>query len=358
MNGLGKYDLSQSYQWNYDHCPEPVAIKVPELTGRWNFGGLKLDSPIGIPAGPLLNGQWCMYYASLGFDFLTYKTVRSVERACYPLPNLQPVVCGQLQGSEDCVTACDDLQSSWAASFGMPSQPPKVWRQDVEATRNKLPKQKLLCVSVVGTIQDGWSMDQLAEDYAQCAKWAIESGADCIEANFSCPNVSTCDGQLFQNPTQSANVAARIREAVGRTPFLVKIGQVNSPESAIGLVDTLAPFIDGFAMTNSLALTVRDRNNQLMFGGQRRGICGSATFEASLRQTRLFSDHIRDSKFELDLIGVGGISTSSHVRKYLDAGASLVHLATSAMINPRVGIEIKRQLQDSFTASPNPPTQT
>ena len=47
---------------------------------------------------------------------------------------------------------------------------------------------KLLVVSVVGTVQDGWSMDDLADDYARCARWAVESGADAVETNFSCPS--------------------------------------------------------------------------------------------------------------------------------------------------------------------------
>src|SRR5690606_7228819 len=112
--------------------------------------------------------------------------VRSVARECYPLPNLQPVACGQLHGGETQLPTSDRMQGSWAVSFGMPSMAPDVWRKDIESTRNKLAAEKLLSVSVVGTVQDGWSLDDLAADYAQCAKWAVDSGADAIETNFSC----------------------------------------------------------------------------------------------------------------------------------------------------------------------------
>jgi len=44
------------------------------------------------------------------------------------------------------------------------------------------------------------------------------------------------------------------------------------------------------------------------------------------------------------LIGVGGISSAADVRDYLDAGAHACHLATAAMLNPAVGIEIREQL--------------
>ena len=176
-DSLPHYDWSRSYSWNYKHVPEPVDIDVPAVLGDWSFAGLPISSPLGIPAGPLLNGRWCLYYASLGFDLLTYKTVRSVARKCYPLPNLQPVDCEQLHGGEQSLPTSVTMQGSWAVSFGMPSQSPDVWRADVERTRARLPSEKVLCVSVVGTMQEGWTIDDLARDYARCAKWAVTSGA-------------------------------------------------------------------------------------------------------------------------------------------------------------------------------------
>ena len=62
----------------------------------------------------------------------------------------------------------------------MPSKAPEEWRPDVEATRKALAKNKLLSVSVVASIQDGWTIAQTADDYARCARWAVESGADCV----------------------------------------------------------------------------------------------------------------------------------------------------------------------------------
>ena len=97
---LPGYVPTKSYRWNYEHPPQPVEVDIPSLAGDWRFVGLPVESPLGIAAGPLLNGRWCLYYASLGFDVLTYKTVRSSARASYPLPNLLPVDCGPLTGRE------------------------------------------------------------------------------------------------------------------------------------------------------------------------------------------------------------------------------------------------------------------
>lgn len=338
-----RYDISQTYGWNYAHAPDAVDVDIPRLPGDWQFCGLPVDSPLGIPAGPLLNGKWCLYYASLGFDVLTYKTVRSVERACYALPNLQPVACGQLRGDEQKIPTADVMQGSWAVSFGMPSKAPDDWRADIEKTRSRLPQGKLLSVSVVATQQPGWSLEQLANDYARCAGWAVESGADCVETNFSCPNVTTCDGQLFQQPTDAQMVAAQVRQVIGNVPYIAKIGHVPSRQAASRLLHALAPHVDALAMTNSVAATVRGVDGQLLFAGQPRGICGDAVREASMDQTRMFSQLIQELDMRVALIGVGGASAASHVQQYLSVGAHAVHIASAAMVNPMMAIEIKRE---------------
>lgn len=341
---LTRYDTTRSYQWNYDHAPDPVDLEIPEVPGDWRFCGLRVASPLGIPAGPLLNGKWCLYYASLGFDVLTYKTVRSAERPCYPLPNLQPVDCGPLHGGERELPAAERMRGSWAVSFGMPSKDPATWRRDIEATRKKLSRGKLLSVSVVGTVGEGASLDELAADYARCARWALDSGADCIETNFSCPNVSTRDGQLYQETCAAREVAVQVRQSIGAEKYIIKIGHVRQEEEARRLVEALAPLADALAMTNSVAATVRDASGHALFDGQPRGICGGATRMASLEQTKMFANVIRGRDDHLDLVGVGGISTAEHVRDYLRAGARAVHLATSPMVDPHVGIAIRSEL--------------
>lgn len=339
---LPRYDLRRSYEWNYNHPPEPVDVAMPRLAGEWQFCGLPVASPLGIAAGPLLNGKWCLYYASLGFDVVTYKTVRSVQRDCYPLPNLVPVECPSLLGDEAEVNECLEMQGSWAVSFGMPSKSPEVWRDDVQWTRLQLAPTQRLCVSVVASVQDGWSIGDLADDYARCAKWAVESGADIVEANFSCPNVTTCDGQLYQHPDDARIVAQRIRDAIGRVPLIIKIGHVPAREAATQLIDGLAPSASALAMTNSIATQVRQRDGRLQFEGQVRGICGSATLAASTSQVAMFQELLSTRNEGLDLIGVGGAGSSRDVRGYLQAGAHAVHFATAAMVNPGLALEIKR----------------
>jgi dihydroorotate dehydrogenase len=351
---LPRYADERSYQWNYDHPPDwqstdISSIVVPAVDGDWNLAGHSLPSPLGISAGPLLNGAWCLYYAHLGFDLLTYKTVRSRQRDCYPLPNLVPVECGQvgenaLDVRSRYVKASTRMQKSWAVSYGMPSSSPDIWRRDIEWTRRHLAAEKRLCVSVVGSMKDGWGIEELAADYATCAKWAVESGADFVETNFSCPNVSTCDGQLYQNPQSSSMVAQAVRAEIGDTPLFIKIGHTRSASEAADLVTAVDDHIDAIAMTNSIAAIVV-QNERELFDGEPRGICGDATRKASIAQVKMFSEIVGQQGCSTQLIGVGGISESQHVCDYLTAGASACQLATSAMLDPGVALKIRNQLQ-------------
>jgi len=346
-----RYDRHQTYDWNYDHAPDPLQVDVPEIPGRWRFCGLRVPSPLGVAAGPLLNGRWVRYYASLGFDVLTYKTVRSSARECYPLPNLQPVRCGALHGGESDLPATDEMAGSWAVSFGMPSKSPEIWRRDIEDTRCDLPKGKVLSVSVVGTIQPGWTIRDLANDYARCAAWAVEAGADCIETNFSCPNVSTCDGQLYQDYDSARIVTETVREAIGARPLVIKIGHVRRAEEAERLLDAVGDLANALAMTNSVASTVVSPSGERLFGGQPRGVCGEATREASTAQVELFARLVARRGDQLELIGVGGAFTAADVQAYLAAGADSVHMATAAMLRPDVALTIRADLARALAAT-------
>jgi hypothetical protein len=337
-----KYDINQDYAWNFEHAPEPVGDAVPAVGSGWSYCGVPVESPLGIAAGPLLNGKWLLYYAALGFDILTYKTVRSRERASYGLPNLQPIAWPSGGVLPDEVGTTVEMQGSWAVSFGMPSKRPCFWRDDVAATRASMPKGKFLSVSVVATAEEDWSIDDLAADYAQCANWAANSGADGIEANFSCPNVSSADGQLYLNPVDAGIVAAKLREAIPDTPLLLKIGHIDSRETAHALLEEVAQFADALVMVNGLSAKVRQSGGQLLFEGQCRGLAGEAIRETALGQLALFDGLIREFGIDVRLVGVGGLGQAADVRACLDCGCEAVQFATAAMLDPGLGLAIRR----------------
>lgn len=341
---LQRYDPSQSYRWNYDHAPRKLpSSQVLAVIGQHTFCGRPTPSPLGVAAGPLLNGRWILHYASLGFDILTYKTVRSRPRECYAPPNLVPVDTPPLAQPNNDLLAIAQMHGSWAVSFGMPSMQPDVWRADIEWTRSRLAPEKCLSVSVVASPEPTWTLAELALDFARCAHWAVESGADVIELNFSCPNVASADGQLYQQPAAAGIVAATVRSAIGSVPLLVKIGHLSDPDAAAQLLTAVAPSVTGLSMTNCISATVRSSDGQL-FAGQPRGIAGQAIRAASVSQVRLFARLVQQLHLPTRLIGVGGIFTADDVREYLAAGAESVQLATALMLDPNVALQIHHDL--------------
>ncbi len=338
---LPRYEADRTYEWNYAQRPDPVEIEVPDCPGNWQIAGRPMRSPLGVAAGPLLHGHWILYYASLGFDLLTYKTVRSQVRACYSMPNLRPVRQQRLVQAGCDVRVQSRMRGTWVVSFGMPSQSPDIWRADVRWTRQKLSREKLLSVSVVASVQPGWDMDEVAQDYARCAAWAVESGADLVEINLSCPNVETCDGQLYQQPENASVVAQCVQSAIQPTPLLAKIGYVPDPGQAERLLSALAPHVDGLVMVNGFSARVLEPSGEALFDGQWRGICGKAMRDVSLtqiRQFRLLRDRLG---LTTQLIGVGGIFDATDVQAYFEAGATSLQLATAPMVDPFVAIKLR-----------------
>lgn len=350
-----RYDFQRTWLWNLQNPPSDDVlseVSVPAMPGIWNCLGRRVNSCLGIPAGPLLNADWLLHYSRLGFDILTYKTVRTHARDCYPLPNLIPVETDALKDSHQTVRSAGMMQDDWAVSFGMPSVSPAEWKTDVRKAKEGLAEGQLLIVSVVGEAQSSSDetqerlLNELADDYATCAAWAVESGADVIEANFSCPNVCSADGQLYQQPGQATVVAERIRRAIGDVPLVLKIGYYNDTDAVAEFLDAVSPYADGLCMTNSIAAKVLEKPQTPLFEGQPRGICGRAIHPASVRQVEIFCELIKQKGFTIEVSAVGGVFDAEDVQRYLNVGASTVGMATSAMRDPCTAIRIRQHWAD------------
>ena len=144
-------------------------------------------------------------------------------------------------------------------------------------------------------------------------------------------------------PREEARDYLEKSRAVGDTPFIVKIGHLTDRAMTARLIEALAPDVNALASTNSIAVTVRGDDGQMLFDGQRRGICGAGTLDASIKQVTLLRETAERTGAPLQLIGVGGASRLADVRRYQDAGAHAVHIATAAMLRPETALEIRRE---------------
>jgi dihydroorotate dehydrogenase (NAD+) catalytic subunit len=110
-----------------------------------------VPSPLGIAAGPLLNGRWVLHYAALGLDILTTRSVQRAETGALSEP---------VRG----LRACETVQESWTILFGMPSKAPDVWPADVAWMRVRLPRG-----SIAHPILLTWLVSMPHENRMECA---------------------------------------------------------------------------------------------------------------------------------------------------------------------------------------------
>ncbi len=359
------YNINRTYDENYLAGPD-FDGQLPDLAGLnanlppAHFLGYSVNSTLGVPAGPLLNSAYIALYANLGFDVLTYKTVRTGVHACHPFPNVRAVATGPnwyaTSGDKPTLYSLPDLDESGPLddlsitnSFGMPSRAPEIWREDVARAKAALHPGQILVVSVVGTAQPGGTLEELAADFALAASWAAQAGADAIEANLSCPNVRSGEGSLYQSPAAVKTVAQAITNRLeGQVPLLLKLGYLED-ERLIEQVITAAQTagVAGLAAINTIPAKVYDSAGNQALPGEGRlvsGICGAGIKSAGLAMTaRLLAARTRlglDAK-SFAIVGVGGVMSGPDVLDYLRLGADGVQSGTGAMWQPYLAHDAK-----------------
>ena len=346
------YDLHATFEENARRGPllGTDCPKVPE-TPLKRFLGLPVSSRFGIAAGLLPNSRWIGPYARLGFDLLTYKTVRSVPRASHPMPNW--VFVEDTKPPTGPVTVLDTLPGAWtdassSVCFGMPSAHPDHWRGDVATSRQMLGPGQALIVSVVASPEPGWTLEKTAEDFAQCAAWAVEAGAQVVEANLSCPNVCTAEGTLYLDPQASGLVARRVREAIGATPLLLKVGKFEQEEILPRFLDSVADSVNGLTLLNCISREVLLADGRPAFGEGFRmaGVLGRAIHRPAVEAVRRMKESILLQGLDLAVAGVGGVASVADAADFFDAGADAVLCGSSPAWLPDLAIQIKEARPD------------
>jgi dihydroorotate dehydrogenase (NAD+) catalytic subunit len=340
------YDIHKSYLDNAEkgpffHGPLPKRILPPKE--QWiDFLGTKIASPIGVPAGPLLNAQWVSLAGRLGFDVLTYKTIRSGEHPSHPLPNMIYVdTHGILSKESSAGIAISSTSPSphiedlaVTNSFGMPSRTPEYLFEDIPLAQRSLQDGQVLIVSIVGTPRRDKSF---LEDFVAVAHLAKDAGAQIIEANFSCPNVDKKDGLLYTSADHVKAIGSALVKAIHPIPLIIKVGLFASIDQMRALMITAARSgVRAIAGINTVSMQVRDEKGEPALGPSRltSGICGGPIRTLALHFTEHAQRINTKEKLGLTLISCGGITLPEHFDQFLQAGADIATSATGMMWDP------------------------
>ncbi len=356
------YDPTLSYEDNYEKGPfsdfasgekfEQSGEPTHDFLGhKRSFSSNKVFLPFGIPAGPLLNSKFVKGAFEQGFDIAVYKTVRADSFPCHPFPNVLSVeVEGDLtpEKLEKPLIANANYKDpiSITNSFGVPSRKPEIWQEDVKRAISYAGEGQVLVLSFMGTVKPDQSQEEFIADYILVAKLAYETGAPVLEANLSCPNIGN-EGLVCYNLEVTEKIAKGIREVIGDTPLVLKVGYYKNDSDMEKLAEIANEYADDVAGINTLQAEVRDvHGNQALPGPNRlrSGICGHCIKWAGVEFVKRMKT-IRDKRgFKFSITGVGGVTSPEDYKEFRDAGADVVMSATGAMWNPKLAQEVKASL--------------
>jgi dihydroorotate dehydrogenase len=348
------YRADRSYAWNYGHAPTlPRGRRLPPGPGGRLFDR-DIASRLGIASGPLLNSKWIAGYARLGYDVLTYATVTSAFRPAYTLPNIRHV-----ESREQAAVALRRPHTNGAVtlavSLGMPSMEPDVWRKDVRRAKDALTAGQILIVSVAGTLAPGGDAEALITDYARCAGWAVEAGADAVEVQLAVPDPFAEHAQMiFENVPLSAQILYRVRTTIGQ-PIVAKVGMFRSPRLLHETATKLAPWANGFVLVHGVLRRVVDEDGKAAFEGVGRDLAdvvGADTFAVCARQVEEMLAWRKAGAWDRVVLAVGGITTTERALHLLHEGADAALVATAALVDP----PFAARFREAATPPPPPPS--
>jgi dihydroorotate dehydrogenase len=344
------YDPARTYLENFEQGPFSLFADQSRYQERgepgYKFLGQDVHLPLGIAAGPLLNGRFVKAALDKGFDLPVYKTVRTRRYAAHAWPNVLAVHpqgdlgldAGALVGDEAYVEPL-----SITNSFGVPSFDPEFWQRDVADAVQHARRGQVVIASFQGTSSGHGDVEAYVEDFALAARLLHETGVKIVEANLSCPNEGTANLLCF-DVDRVRRVVERIREEIGSTGLLVKAAYFREEERLRRFVREIGPLVDGIVAINTLPAKIVDRAGAQALPGEGRmmsGVCGRSIRWAGLEMSTRLARLREEFGLEFAIVGVGGLSDAADYRAYREAGADAAMAATAAMWKPLLAQEIK-----------------
>lgn len=354
------YDPKKTFDDNFNDGPSKVfddeATYSNQGEPKYSFLGHELYSPFGIPAGPLPNSDYVKYAFDRGFDVNCYKTQRSVPFACNDFPNILyldidgDLTLDKAEKPQLGVSTTDKpiKQISITNSFGNPSRGPEFWVPDLKEALSYQGEGELLIMSVVGTIQDGFSSGDYYDDFAKTAELAVQAGAKVIELNLSCPNVAS-EGVLCYSYDAVTAVCKKTKERIGNVPLIAKFGYFSNEQEQLlkKIIGDTSDYLAAISTINTISAPIVDAEGQQALPGPNRlksGVCGASIRWAGIDMVKRLKALREEGGYKYEIVGVGGVMDSDDFLAYRKAGADIVQSATGAMWNPKLAAEIKVSL--------------
>lgn len=290
-------------------------------------------------SGPAPNFAWLDFFGRLGYDILTYKTVRDRRWQGHGMPNVVHVDGDFERG----FVTKEDATGSITNSLGMPTPDPDTWKREARRVAEGKGK-RFFIMSVTATAGRETTKEDVLSQFSELSSEAKRIGADAVELNLSCPNVLPGEGgETFTDPKLSGEVVESVRGEVGSSyPVFVKTGYLADYSRFVE--ETFDERVAYVAM-NSVAAAVRTPKGELLFKdrGGKAGICGEAIRGLARKAVSNLAS-IRNDRREFIVVGLGGVLSAEDATSLFSAGANAVESATGALLDPGLALRIKLSL--------------
>lgn len=239
-----------------------------------------------------------------------------------------PVVSGsytvqQRSGNSGRVLYPETLEEFFQAGFGLNSygMPNQGLLSDVSKDLAALPKTNRLIVSIAGF--EPWHY------YAGALAVHDNATTAAIELNFGCPNTQGDHPDILSfNPSKVEEILTGMVDNNYSKPIWLKFSPYSNPQELL----RMAAVVNQFHNRLQLAVVTCNTFPNAYAGPQAidgnkglAGLSGSALKPIALGQVRQWATALNA---DIDLIGVGGITTGNDVVDFLEAEADAVQLTS------------------------------
>jgi dihydroorotate dehydrogenase (NAD+) catalytic subunit len=164
------------------------------------------------------------------------------------------------------------------------------------------------------------------EEYAKVSKKAVDSGADAIELNVSCPHAKETGSEIGQNPKILREVVGKVKVAVDKPVFAKLSPNVTSiVEIAEAAVKAGADAIT--AINTVRAMAIDTETAMPILSNKTGGLSGPAIKPIAVRCVYEIYEQVK-----VPIIGCGGVTNWRDAVEFLLAGASAVQIGTAVAL--------------------------
>ncbi len=339
------YDTSKSFDENIKEGPffkGPIATRmVPERTQWAKIFDYHVMSSLGVSACPMVaNARGAKLASDLGYDVITWKTIRSTESQAHKFPHVAFITQSSISSFDEQLIATNTQLSrkniACANSIGNASYNLEDTVQEIEQGVALLAPGQILISSIYGV---GDSNKKLIDDFVVLASSVSQVGVHAIELNLSCPNVT---GLLYKDAQRVYQLGKHVVKHVGALPVIIKVGLFDSDEQMQAVMQAAAKAgIRGIAGINTISMKVINNKGEPYFGQTRRyaGISGTLIAPFAISFIKKARTIIAQERLDLTILGGGGITNCDQIQTFFQSGADAIMMATGAMVNPFLAYE-------------------